>query len=88
MVGMDDQTADRRLNMRISSTQEHLLKAAAGLQGQTVTGFVLSAATDRARAVVGEAERIELTKREFDRFIDALDSPVESMPVLRRYARR
>jgi uncharacterized protein (DUF1778 family) len=79
--------ADRRLNMRLSSEQEDLLKAAATRQGQSLTGFVLGAATERAQEVVEKAQRIELSRQEFDRFSKALDSPVEPMPALRRYAR-
>lgn len=80
-------TAERRLNMRLSSQQEGLLRSAAERQGQSITGFVLGAATDRAREIIDQAERIELNRRDFRRFIKALDSPVESMPTLTRYAR-
>lgn len=80
-------TADCRLNMRLSSLQEGLLRAAAERQGQSITGFVLGAATDRAREIIDQAERIELNRRDFARFIKALDSPVESMPTLTRYGR-
>jgi uncharacterized protein (DUF1778 family) len=73
--------------MRLSSAQEELLKAAATQQGQSVTGFVLGAATDRAQEVVERAQRIELSRKEFDRFSKALDAPVEPVPALRKYAR-
>ena len=79
--------ADKRLNMRLSSEQEELLKAAASRQGQSLTGFVLGAATERAQEVVEKGQRIELSRQEFDRFFKALDAPVEPMPALHRYAR-
>jgi uncharacterized protein (DUF1778 family) len=78
--------SDRRLNMRLSAEQEDLLRIAAARQGQSLSGFVLGAATDRARDVVDKADRIGLTQRGFARFIKALDAPVEPMPILRRYA--
>ncbi len=72
--------------MRVSERQEQLLRAAAELSGETLTGFVLAVATERAEQVLERAHRIELSSEAFHRFAKALDSPAEDMPVLRRYA--
>ena len=72
--------------MRVSDQQEQTLRAAAALNGETLTGFVLAAASDRAVEVLERAQRIELRTDEFARFLAALDAPVEQMPTLRRYA--
>jgi len=77
-----------RINMRVSTRQERLLRAAAELTGETLTGFVLSAATERAETVVERARHIELNAQAFDRFVEALDAPAEDMPTLRRHATR
>jgi uncharacterized protein (DUF1778 family) len=74
--------------MRISERQERVLRAAADLRGETMTGFVLAAATERAEQVLEQAERIELSSKAFARFVAALDAPREDMPTLRRYAKR
>lgn len=74
--------------MRVSEHQERVLKAAADLNGETITGFVLSVATERAEEVLERAQRIGLSGAAFKRFAQALDAPVEEMPALRRYARR
>ncbi|MGE4428228.1 MAG: DUF1778 domain-containing protein [Solirubrobacteraceae bacterium] len=76
-----------RINMRVSERQERVLRAAAELSGQTLTGFVVSASTDRAEKFLERANRIEVAAEEFDRFVTALDAPAEPMPVLERYAR-
>ncbi len=76
----------RRINMRVSERQERLLRSAAELSGETLTGFVLAVATERAEQVLERAHRIELSSEAFQRFVDALDSPAEDMLVLRRYA--
>lgn len=76
----------RRINMRVSESQERVLRAAAELNGETLTGFVLSVASERAVEVLERAHRIELRDDAFDRFLAALDAPVEEMPALRRYA--
>jgi uncharacterized protein (DUF1778 family) len=72
--------------MRLSAEQEGLLRLAAAEQGESVTGFVLAAATARARQVIEQAQRIELSRAAFARIADALDDPVEDIPALRRYA--
>jgi uncharacterized protein (DUF1778 family) len=73
--------------MRVSEHQERVLRAAADLSGETLTGFVLSVATERAEQVLERAQRIELGDEAFRRFVLALDAPAEEMPTLRRYAR-
>ncbi len=47
-VGHVESKRPRRLNMRVSDRQERVLRAAAELSGETLTGFVLGAATERA----------------------------------------
>lgn len=60
----------------------------ADLNGETLTGFVLSVATERAEEVVERAQRIDLGNEAFRRFVEALDAPIEQMPTLRRYAHK
>lgn len=74
--------------MRVSEQQERILRTAAELSGETLTGFVLSVATERAADVVARAQRIEVTEEAFHRFVAALDGPPEDMPRVRRYAGR
>lgn len=75
-------------NLRVSARQERVLRAAAGLTGETLTGFMLAAATERAEEVVARAQRIEVSSDAFQRFVAALDAPVEDMATLRRYAKK
>ena len=63
--------------MRLSDEQEELLRRAAAQQGESVTGFVLAAATAHARQVIQQAQRIELSRDAFARFVEALSEPVE-----------
>ena len=83
-----DSRRQRRINMRVSEQQERILRTAAELSGETLTGFVLSVATERAADVVARAQLIEVTAEVFDRFVAALDGPPEEMPTVRRYAGR
>jgi uncharacterized protein (DUF1778 family) len=77
---------ERRINMRVTDEQERILRAAADLSGETLTGFVLSVATERAADVVARAQRIEISAEAFGRFVAALDGPAEDMATVRRYA--
>ncbi|MGH2853635.1 MAG: DUF1778 domain-containing protein [Solirubrobacteraceae bacterium] len=74
--------------MRVSEHQERVLRAAADLNGETLTGFVLSVATEHAEEVLERAQRIDLSNEAFRHFVEALDAPVEPMTTLRRYARK
>lgn len=73
--------------MRVSERQERVLRAAAELSGETLTGFVLGAATERAGEILERAQRIELGLEAFRRFVQAVEAPVQEMPTLSRYAR-
>jgi uncharacterized protein (DUF1778 family) len=87
IMGSVDSARQRRINMRVSDHQERVLRAAADLSGETLTGFVLSVATERAEEVLERTQRINVSSEVFKRFVEALDAPVTEMPTLRRYAR-
>ena len=87
-MGQTEGARGRRINMRVSERQERVLRAAAELNGETLTGFVLAVAIERAEEVLERAQRVDLSTAAFDRFLAALDAPPEDMPVLRRYAKR
>ena len=74
--------------MRVSERQERVLRAAAELSGETLTGFVLSVATDRAEQILERAQRVDLGSEAFHRFVGALEGPTEPMPAVDRYARK
>jgi uncharacterized protein (DUF1778 family) len=80
--------ASGRINMRVTPRQARILRAAADLAGETMTGFVLAAATERAEHVLERAARIDVSAKAFARFIAALEEPKEGMPTLRRYAKK
>jgi uncharacterized protein (DUF1778 family) len=77
---------ERRINMRVTDEQERILRAAADLSGETLTGFVLSVATERAANVVARAQRMEISTEGFARFAAAMEGSDEGMPTVRRYA--
>jgi uncharacterized protein (DUF1778 family) len=73
----------RRIDVRVTDEQDTLIRQAAALNGQTVTGFLLDAAQGRARELMDERRHLTMSDRAFKRFAAALDTPGEAVPELR-----
>jgi uncharacterized protein (DUF1778 family) len=73
-----------RLEARISPDLQKMLKRAAEIQGRSLTDFVVSAARDAAQRAIEQAEVIRLSLADQQRFAEALLSPAEPTPALRR----
>ena len=82
------ETLTGRLNFRLTPEQERALRQASALTGQSLTGFVLSSAVDRAHELLDRANAIQLSDASFRRFVAALDEPAEDVPELARLFRR
>ena len=78
-----------RLEARISADLHSMLKRAAELQGRTMTDFVVTAVQDAAQRAIEQAEIIRLTLVDQECFSQALLSPPQQTPALKRaFARR
>ena len=66
-----------------------MLKRAAELQGRTMTDFVVAAVQDAAQRAVQQADVIRLSLADQECFAQALLSPPQPAPALKRaFARR
>ena len=81
-----------RLETRVTADQKRLIEYAAALQGRSMTDFVLSSLQDAARRAIDEHQRLELSVRDSQAFVEAL---IEPQPVnerlsdtVRRYRER
>jgi len=81
-----DEKGRGRINLRVNPDQEARLRAAAEANGETLTGFLLVAGTERAEEVLERIRRIAVSGDAFDQFVAALDADVAPMPTLKRYA--
>lgn len=81
-----ERTSRGRINLRVDAKQEARLRAAAEASGETLTGFLLSAAGERADDVLERVGRIAISRAAFEQFVAALDAKSEPMPTLSRYA--
>jgi uncharacterized protein (DUF1778 family) len=78
-----------RVALRVPADQKRLIEQAAILSGQTVSSFILNLTLEHAREVVRDHAVIELSQRDWDVFLAALnDTEAEPGPALRRAAER
>ncbi len=86
-----DETARRRserINFRVDPEVDAYLRRAASLERKSLSAFVLDAACERARSVVEEQRRLDLSAAEFARVLDELDRPAEVVAPLLKLAER
>jgi uncharacterized protein (DUF1778 family) len=78
-----------RLEARISTELQGLLKRAAELQNRTVTDFVVLAVREAAQRTVEQAGLLRLSLADQERFANALLAPPKANAALKRaFARR
>jgi uncharacterized protein (DUF1778 family) len=77
-----------RINLRLSPGALETVRAAASVQQQDLTSFILGAAMERARAVLAEDRILRLTPHEVSRLERALDAGPEVVPQLEAFTRR
>jgi uncharacterized protein (DUF1778 family) len=77
-----------RINVRLTPDALETIRAAANVQQQDLTSFVLGAAMERARAVLAEDRILRLTPVEVNQLEKALDSEPEVVPQLRVFLQR
>lgn len=77
-------TSTARLEARISTDLHSMLKRAAELQGRTMTDFVVAAVHDAAQRAIERAEVIRMSLADQQCFAQALLSPPQPAPALKR----
>ena len=86
---MSRPSSTARLEARISTDLHAMLKRAAELQGRTMTDFVVAAVQDAAQRAIEQAGILRLTLVDQESFAQALLSPPQPTPALKRaFARR
>ena len=78
-------TKTRRIEMRADPDSEERIVQAAGLVGQSVSGFVLAAASSAADAVLARADTTLMPAEQFDGLLRSLDA-ADPAPNLRAAA--
>ncbi len=78
---------DARLDVRLPGPLKELIQQAADLSGQTVSDFVVSTLTEKARRMVQQERLTILSDRDRDRFLKMLDADIKPNSALRRAAK-
>ena len=81
-------TRAERLGARVTTEQKTLIEHAAALQGRTVTDFVLTSVQDAARRAIEDHQRLDLSVRDSQAFVEALLNPQPVNDRLRDTVRR
>ena len=64
-----------RMSLRIPTVDKVLLMRAAALQNTGLTDFVIRTGVQAARAVIEQAERVQLSERDSLRVLELLENP-------------
>ena len=71
-----------RLNCRISPAIKQRAEEAAQLLGQSITAFTEAALAEKAQSVLEQHEKLILSERDFERFMEAIHNPQPPTPAL------
>lgn len=72
----------RRIDVRVTDSQDTLIREAAAMAGETVTTFLLVAAEQRANELLESRRHLVMSARAFQQFSAALDTPGEPVTEL------
>ncbi|GAA3102594.1 hypothetical protein GCM10010520_54670 [Rhizobium viscosum] len=79
---------NERLETRVTAEQKNLIEQAAALQGRSVTDFVLTSVQEAAQRAIQEHQRLDLSVRDSQTFVEALVNPPSVNDRLRETVRR
>ena len=80
-------TKTDRLEARLTRAERCEIEQAASLTSESVSSFVVTAAVQRAEAIVSERASTSVPAGYFDRLVASLDEP-DDAPALKRTARK
>lgn len=86
--GAHGRARGERLETRVTADQKTLIEHAAALQGRTLRDFVLTSVQDAARRAIEEHQRLDLSIRDSQAFVQALINPKPVNDRLRETVRR
>lgn len=83
-ISSPNQPRDRRFQLRVTASEETLIKIAADRQGVNVTDFIMKSACEKAEQALADQTRFVLDDKQWKAFMVALDRPAKEKPRLRR----
>lgn len=83
-----DERRSRRLDVRVTPTEEALIRQAAARRRQSVTEFLVDAALNTAERTIDDERRTVLMNEVFDRLVDEMEEPGQAIPALAQLINR
>jgi uncharacterized protein (DUF1778 family) len=77
---------NNRMSLRVRTVDKAKILRASALSNTGMTDFIIRTAVEAAEQVIDRAERIELSPRDWQTVMDALDNPPGANERLRRVA--
>lgn len=62
-----------RINLRTTKKQKSLIERGASMQGQNLTDFIVSSASEKAEQILAEQRHFVISSAKWDAFVAALD---------------
>jgi uncharacterized protein (DUF1778 family) len=81
-------TKTRRIEMRADPQSEAKIAEAARLSGQSMSAFVLNAATVAADQIIARVDHVVMPADQFDAIMESLDTPDEASNLARAASRK
>src|SRR4051812_1326043 len=79
-----EQPRDRRFQLRVTASEEELIRVAAERQGVNITEFIMRSAREKAEEALADQTRFVLDEARWNQFAAILDRPAKNKPRLRR----
>jgi uncharacterized protein (DUF1778 family) len=79
---MQTTTRNRRIDVRVTDAQDAVIREAAALAGETVTGFLLAAAEARASELLDQRRHLTMAVTSFAALAAKLDDPAVAVEEL------
>lgn len=79
---------DERIDLRVKAEVKEFLARAASYTGESLSHFLVSAASERARTIVAERETLSLTLHDWKAFLAGLDDADRPRQKLETAAKR
>lgn len=81
-------THTERLDMRLTPEHKSLMEQAASLKGLSLSSWVKSVALTEAREAIEAHNRTTLSRRDWEKFLEIVDSDDAPAPALKRAVAR
>ncbi len=70
-----DTIRSERINLRLSETDKRRIELAAGVEGKTVSGFIVASALEHAEKAIRDHDTAVLERRDAEVFLEAIANP-------------